>query len=71
MVQYRQVVKTPTDVQADVSGSVLIFVLPTHIQFHFSRFKLWYREDMAFPLSDVEISRVYLMNVMQNRMYRI
>ena len=56
--------KAPIDVQTDLSGSVLILisVSPTHIQFHFSCFKLWYRSDMVFPLSDMEITHVFLMN---------
>ena len=56
------------DVQADVPGSVLIkiSVSPTHIQFHFSCFKPWYRADVASLLSDAEISHVYLMIAKQN-----
>ena len=57
-------VEAPIDVQADVSGSVLIPipVLPTHVQFHFSCFKSRYRADMASQLIDAEVSLVYLMN---------
>ena len=64
------ILKAPIDVQADVSGFVLIpiSVSSTHIQFHFSCFKSWYRADMASPLSDAEISHVYLMNAKRNRM---
>ena len=62
--------KAPIDVQGDVSGSVLIPISasPTHIQFHFRCFKSWYRADMVSPLSDTEISHVYLKSVKRNRM---
>ena len=62
--------RDPIDVQAKVSGSVLIpiCVSPPHIQFHFSCFKSWYLVDMASPPNDVEISYFYLMNAKQNLM---
>ena len=65
-----QALKAPTDIQADVSGSVLIpiSVLPTHIQFHFSCFKSRYQADMASLLSDADNSHVYLMNAKRNSM---
>ena len=62
-------IKAP-DIQAEISGSVLtpVSVSPTHVQFHFNRFKSWYRADMASPLGDTEISHVYLMNAKRNWM---
>ena len=62
--------KAPIDIQVNASGFVLIpiSVLPTHIQFHLSCFKSWYRADMVSPLSNAEISHVYSMNVKQNLM---
>ena len=62
--------RDPIDVQANVSGSVVIpiSVSPPHIQFHFSCFKSWYLVDRASPPNDVEISCVYLMNAKQNLM---
>ena len=62
--------RDPIDVQANVSGSVLvpISVSPPHIQFHFNCLKSWYLVDMASPPKDVEISYFYLMNAKQNLM---
>ena len=64
----RHFIKAPIDIHTDVSGVVLIpiSVSPTHIQFYLSCFKSLYQANVVLPLSDTEISHVYLMSAKRN-----